>query len=230
MNALTEEERSYYSLVREAFEKLAPVYDLMTLPAVHLRDVAVGFAGAPAGSSVLDVATGTGSQAIAFARQGYAVTAIDLSEAMLRVARRKAGSDTVRFEAGDATGLRFGADGFDVVTTSFALHDMPPTIRERTLREMVRVARPGATILIVDYSLPVNALGRFLVYQLIKIYEGPYYEGFIRSDLRAALAASGVTVTGEQAALFGAARIWRGRKGRSRAGPPRESRMGPEAV
>ena len=213
MNTLTDEERRYYDLVQRAFEILAPVYDIIALPAARLRRAAVTFAGAPAGSSVLDVATGTGSQAIAFARRGYAVTAIDLSEAMLGVARRKAGSDTVRFEAGDATRLRFGADSFDVVTTSFALHDMPPSIRERALGEMVRVARPAGTILIADYSLPVNALGRFLVYRLIKLYEGPYYEGFIRSDLRASLAATGVTVTGEQAALLGAARIWRGRKG-----------------
>ena len=185
----------------------------MQPPAVRLWSCVVGFSGAPDGSSVLDVATGTGSQAIAFARSGYTVTAIDLSEAMLGVARKKAGSGTVRFEAGDATRLRFGTDSFDVVTTSFALHDMPPSIRERVLQEMVRVARPGGTILIVDYSVPVNVIGRFLVYGLIKLYEGPYYEGFIRSELRVVLAATGVTVTGEQAALLGAARIWRGQKG-----------------
>jgi demethylmenaquinone methyltransferase/2-methoxy-6-polyprenyl-1,4-benzoquinol methylase len=213
MRTIEEEERSYYAVVQEAFEKLAPFYDLMTLPAMRLRSRVVGFAGASAGSSVLDVATGTGSQAVAFARRGYNVTAIDLSEAMLGVAHKKAGSGLVRFEAGDATRLRFGTDSFDVVTTSFALHDMPPSIRERVLQEMVRVARPGGAILIVDYSLPVNVIGRFLVYGLIQLYEGPYYEGFIRSELRVVLAATGVAVTGEQAALLGAARIWRGRKG-----------------
>jgi demethylmenaquinone methyltransferase/2-methoxy-6-polyprenyl-1,4-benzoquinol methylase len=199
--------------VQEAFEKLAPVYDLITLPVVRLRNVVVNCAGSRPGSSVLDVATGTGSQAIAFARRGHPVTAIDLSEAMLDVARKKAGSATVRFEAGDATRLRFGAESFDVVTISFALHDMPEMIREKALKELVRVAKPGGTILIVDYALPVHTVGRLLVYRLIKLYEGPYYERFVRSDLRATLAATGVTVTGEQAALLGAARIWRGRKG-----------------
>ena len=212
MNTMTEEERSYYDLVQRAFKILAPVYDLIALPAARLRHAAVQFAAAPAGSSVLDVATGTGSQAIAFAYKGYAVTAIDLSEAMLEVARRKSGSDLVWFEAGDATRLRFATESFDVVTISFALHDMPTAIRERALQEMVRVARPGGMILIVDYSLPVSPMGRFLVYRLIRLYEGPYYEAFVRSDLRAALAARGVEVTGEQAGLLGAARIWRGRK------------------
>jgi demethylmenaquinone methyltransferase/2-methoxy-6-polyprenyl-1,4-benzoquinol methylase len=212
MSTMTEEERGYHALVLQAFEKLAPVYDLMALPVTRLRQIAVEFAGAPAGARVLDVATGTGSQAIAFARRGYAVTAIDLSEPMLAVARRKKDSALVRFEAGDATRLRFGTDSFDVVTISFALHDMPAAVRERALREMLRVARPGATILIVDYSLPGNAIGRWLVYRLIRLYEGPYYGAFVRTNLRADLEAMGVAVTVELPAMLGAARIWKGRK------------------
>lgn len=212
MSTMTEEERGYYALVLQAFEKLAPVYDLMTLPASRLRQIAVELAGAPAGARVLDVATGTGSQAIAFARRGHAVTAIDLSEPMLAVGRRKKDSDLVHFEAGDAARLRFGADSFDVVTISFALHDMPAAIRERALEEMLRVARPGATILIVDYGLPGNSIGRWLVYRLIRLYEGPYYEAFVRANLRAGLEAMGVAVTVELPALLGAVRIWKGRK------------------
>jgi demethylmenaquinone methyltransferase/2-methoxy-6-polyprenyl-1,4-benzoquinol methylase len=181
---MTDEERNYYALMLHAFKTLAPVYDLISLPFVRLRQTAVEFAGAPAGARVLDVATGTGSQAIAFARRGYAVTAIDLSEPMLAVGQRKKGSGLVRFQAGNATRLRFAADSFDVVTISFALHDMPAAIRERALMEMLRVARPGATILIVDYALPANPLGRRLVYRLIRLYEGPYYEAFVRFNLQ----------------------------------------------
>ena len=39
MSTMTEEERGYYALVLRAFEKLAPVYDLMTLPASRLRRI-----------------------------------------------------------------------------------------------------------------------------------------------------------------------------------------------
>jgi len=212
MTTMTDEERGYYALVLDAFEKLAPVYDLIAFPAARLRRAAVDFAAAPAGSQVLDLATGTGSQALAFAHRGYPVTAIDLSEAMLRVARKKRGSGAVRFEAGDATQLRFGPNSFDLVTISFALHDMPATVRRRALAEMLRVARPGATILIVDYALPGNPIGRWLVYNLIRLYEGPYYEAFVRMDLRTALESIGVAVTGELSALLGAARIWKCRK------------------
>jgi hypothetical protein len=106
---------------------------------------------------------------------------------------------------------------------------MPPTIRERVLREMTRVARPGGTILIVDYALPRNRLGRLLVYRLVNVYEGETYREFIRSDLRALLAKVGISLTGERTAVLGAAKVWKGRivsmpivtsqvKGRARGG------------
>jgi hypothetical protein len=66
--------------------------------------------------------------------------------------------------------------------------------------------------LIVDYGLPGNSIGRWLVYRLIRLYEGPYYDGFVRANLRARLEAMGVAVTVELPALLGAVRIWKGRK------------------
>jgi demethylmenaquinone methyltransferase/2-methoxy-6-polyprenyl-1,4-benzoquinol methylase len=226
---MNDAERDYNELVQRAFRAMAPIYDLMTIPIRRLRDEAVNFAGPEEGSAVLDVATGTGDQALAFARRGFRVTGIDLTDAMLERAVRKQGSEKVRFELGDATCLRFPTNAFDVVSVSFALHDMPPTIRERVLREMTRVAKPGGTILIVDYGLPRNRLGRFLVYRLVDLYEGETYREFIRSDLHALLAKVGISLTGERIAVLGAAKVWKGRivsmpivtsqvKGRARGG------------
>jgi len=220
METVTDAERDYNELVQRAFRAIAPIYDLMTIPIRRLRDEAVDFARPEAGSTVLDVATGTGDQALAFARRGFHVTAIDLTDAMLERAVRKQGSEKVRFELGDATCLRFPTHAFDVVSVSFALHDMPPTIRERVLREMTRVARPGGTILVVDYGLPRNRLGRFLVYRLVNLYEGETYLEFIRSDLNSLLARVGIFLTGERIAVLGAARVWKGRTEGSTVGSP----------
>ena len=66
------EEQEYYALTKKAFDFLAPMYNIMTLPLIHLRDQVVDFTNAPRGSAILDVATGTGQQAFAFARRGYA--------------------------------------------------------------------------------------------------------------------------------------------------------------
>jgi demethylmenaquinone methyltransferase/2-methoxy-6-polyprenyl-1,4-benzoquinol methylase len=159
---------------------------------------------------VLDVATGTGDQALAFARRGYQVTAFDLTDAMLARAARKRDADKVHFELGDATRMRFPSQSFDVVTVSFALHDMLPSIREQVLREMRRVVKPGGTVLIVDYGLPRNAIGRALVYRLICLYEGDTFREFAHSDLRTRLTDVGISVTEERAGVLGAARLLKG--------------------
>src|SRR5512138_3884609 len=100
------EEQAYYSLTRRAFGLLAPVYELMTLPLTNVREQVVDFAGARPGALVLDVATGTGQQAFAFARRGCRVVGLDLTDAMLAIARRHNKEGLVDFEQGDATRLR----------------------------------------------------------------------------------------------------------------------------
>jgi len=209
MEKLTSDEQEYYSLVEKAFESLAPFYDAVTLPISQTRNITVDFAGADTGSKILDVATGTGSQALAFAKRGYEVTGIDLTEAMLRVAKKKNQYLNLKFEIGDATDLRFGANSFDVACISFALHDMLPSIRERTLREMVRVVKPGGLIIIVDYSLPVHQVGRFLIYHLISLYESDFYRDFIHSNFAELLPRLGIEIIDELTILLSAGKIWK---------------------
>jgi ubiquinone/menaquinone biosynthesis C-methylase UbiE len=67
-------------------------------------------------SKILDLACGTGTHSIHFAKRGYEVVGIDLSKDMLDVARQKAKTEGVRAEflEGDIRDLRFDR-GFDVV-------------------------------------------------------------------------------------------------------------------
>jgi ubiquinone/menaquinone biosynthesis C-methylase UbiE len=130
---------------------------------------------------------------------------------------RKRDAAKVRFELGDATKMRFPSRSFDVVTVSFALHDMLPSIRERVLREMRRVVKPGGTILIVDYGLPRNGVGQALVYGLVNLYEGGTYREFIRSDLKSLLSRVGISVAEERAGVLGAARMWKAAAGGGRS-------------
>jgi len=195
-----DEERQYYLLVKQAFDVLAPIYDIVTIPLLTdklIRDRVVSFADARSGSRILDVATGTGKQAFAFGRRGYDVIGIDISEAMLKVAIRKNKYENVRFEGFDATNLAFEDNSFDVSCASFALHDMPLTIRERALKEMVRVTEATGMILIVDYALPQNKIGASLVRGLVELYEGAYYANFIESDLARLLSRIGVEIEGK---------------------------------
>jgi ubiquinone/menaquinone biosynthesis C-methylase UbiE len=206
------EEKEYYALTKKAFNFLAPIYNIMTLPLIGVRNQVVDLTNAPKGSTILDVATGTGQLAFAFAKRGYDVTGVDITESMLEIARKHNKDGLVKFEAADATHLRFEANSFDVSCISFALHDMPPKIREKVLQEIVQVTRPNGIIVIVDYDLPRNKIGSALIYRFITLYEGKNYKEFIVSSLDSLLMKTGIEVTEKVPFLFGAGKILKGFK------------------
>jgi demethylmenaquinone methyltransferase/2-methoxy-6-polyprenyl-1,4-benzoquinol methylase len=206
---------TYYQIVETAFAKMARYYDLIILPIAVVRERAADLIASGGRLRILDVATGTGAQAFAFARRGHNVVGVDLSDSMIRVAQKKNLHRIVTFEVADATHLPYPNDSFDVTTISFALHDMPLTIREKVLSEMVRVTKPQGRIVIVDYDLPRNRLGRFLIYRLVRLYERDYYTEFIKSDLGGLLRQVGIEIVQSHPVLLGAARIIKGLPSRS---------------
>ena len=207
-----DEKEEYYLTVKRVFAFLAPFYDIVTMPIARVRDRVVDFTNARSGSRILDVGTGTGKQAFAFAKKGHEVVGIDVSEDMLNVAKRKNSYKNVKFQIADAVRLPFEDSRFDVSCVSFALHDMLSVIREKALKEMVRVTKPKGMVVIVDYALPENIIGRFLIYHFVKLYEGKYYREFIKSELEAVLEKSGILIQEKLPLLLGAARILKGIK------------------
>jgi SAM-dependent methyltransferase len=93
-------------------------------------------AGVAAGTSVLDVATGTGHVAGAAAARGAHSVGVDISEEMLARARRRYGG--VEFALGDAEQLAFADDAFDAAVAAFLLHHVASP--ERVVAELARVA------------------------------------------------------------------------------------------
>lgn len=195
---------------------MAPFYDIVTKPFAGVRDKVVNLTNAKNGSKILDMATGTGKQAFAFAIKGFEVVGIDISEAMLTVANKKNNFSNVKFELADATKLPFDDNSFDVASVSFALHDMPLTIREKALKEMVRVTKTDGIMVIVDYALPKNKIGRYCVYNFVKIFEADYYINFIKSDFRGLLIKDGIEIKEEFPIVFGAGRIFKGINAKNR--------------
>jgi len=206
-------EDDYYPYIQETFKTLAPVYDLATWPISWIRTKVAKLANAGKPERVLDVGTGTGKQALAFAKRGHRVTGIDYSRHMLERSGRKNRFPNARFLRADAADMPFRKNTFDITCASFSLHEMPLPIREKVLGEITRVTRPGGTLVVVDYSLPRNRLGRFLVYNLVKLYESKYYREFIRSDLEGLLERLGIKVKTKISLPFNAARIWLGTVG-----------------
>jgi len=100
---------------------------------------------------VLDIATGPGYIAEAFARVSREVIGVDLTDAMLSIARERTqqrGVTNVSFRIGDAQNLPFESEEFDLAVSRLALHHVQNPLQ--ALREMTRVLRPGCTVLIED--------------------------------------------------------------------------------
>ncbi len=210
----TDEERAYYALSERVYRTFATFYDIVTVPFRAVRLTAASTVPIYPDARILDVATGTGAQARAFAARGGIVVGIDLSEAMLDVAQRKTSLKNVSFCRADAVDLPFPDQSFDLSSISFALHEMPRSIRERVVREMARVTKPGGSVILIDYALPENALGRGIVYQTVRLYECAPYTEFVRSDRSALLRRAGIEPVEHRAALLGAAAIDVGRRER----------------
>ena len=120
--------------------------------------------------TVLDLCAGTADLAIAAAageRPAKRVVGVDFSAAMLRVGKSKIDTtpwrgriDLVR---GDATEIPLGDGSVDAVTIGFGIRNVEDPAR--ACREIVRVLRPGGTLVILEFSLPRSAaLRRFYLW------------------------------------------------------------------
>jgi demethylmenaquinone methyltransferase/2-methoxy-6-polyprenyl-1,4-benzoquinol methylase len=154
--------------VGAVFSSVAPSYDLMNdLMSLGLHRVwkrfALEMSGVRAGSRVLDVASGSGDLAAAFAKRAGPTGQVwmtDINAEMLEVGRDKL-LDAGRFAPlarCDAEKLPFAGDRFDCVSVAFGLRNM--THKERALAEMARVARPGGRVIVLEFSRPWKPLAR----------------------------------------------------------------------
>jgi ubiquinone/menaquinone biosynthesis C-methylase UbiE len=140
-------------LVREEFTRQADAYAAapMIRDAEHIAMLIQIVAPAP-GSRVLEVATGPGHVALAFAKVCREVVGVDLTIAPLTIARRmrdERGITNARFEMADVENrLPFGDGEFDVVVCRFAVHHFAQP--EKVIAEMARVCRAGGTLALED--------------------------------------------------------------------------------
>jgi len=112
------------------------------------------------GTRLLDVATGPGYVAAGGAARGASVVGVDISLAMLELARQA--HPSIEFHRADAENLPFEAQSFSAVIGNFViLHLGRP---ERAAAEFARVLAPGGRVALTTWDLPVRmrVLGVFL--------------------------------------------------------------------
>jgi SAM-dependent methyltransferase len=105
-----------------------------------------------AGTSLLDVACGSGQLALIAARRGANVTGVDIATNSIEAARGRAAAEGLdaRFDEGDAEALPYAEGRFDVVATIFGAMFAPRP--ELVAAELVRVCRPGGTIAMANWT------------------------------------------------------------------------------
>jgi len=154
--------------VGDVFKSVAPSYDVMNdLMSLGLHRVwkrfALELSGVRAGSRVLDVASGSGDLAAAFAKRAGPTGQVwmtDINAAMLAVGRDKMVDRGIfpPLALCDAEKLPFAADTFDCVSVAFGLRNM--THKDRALAEMTRVTRPGGRVVVLEFSRPWKPLAK----------------------------------------------------------------------
>lgn len=147
---------------------------------------------APARSDeLLDVACGPGLVVCAFAPHVQSATGIDLTPAMLNQARRlqaERNLKNVSWVEGDVNRLPFADGAFSIVTSRYAFHHFAEP--GRVLSEMVRVTRPGGTILVVDSAPAPEKVKAFNAMERLR--DSSHQKALTVHEFAALFAAAGV--------------------------------------
>lgn len=145
--------------VRTMFDTIAPRYDLVNRIMTFRLDTrwrrrAIRTLALPAGSTVIDLASGTGDLCVDLRRVGIRPISFDLSFGMLSADRSgepRVQSDILRLPLPDSS--------VDGATCGFALRNLVDL--RSFFDELARVVKPGGRIALLDVGVPHNPVIRF---------------------------------------------------------------------
>ena len=192
--------------VLQHYNRFAGLYDFSEFIRRETRRKAINLSGWQPGEKVLDLCTGTGELALAFARNGAEVAGADIARGMLKRATAKSPGRNPTWVEIDATDLPFEAKSFEISSLSLALHHMPEAVQFRVLRELRRVTL--RRIVIIEPHTPANPR-LFALWAIVAslIDESEYMGEWVRQDFPSTCLAADLRVEFAQVSTLGLHRI-----------------------
>lgn len=188
------EEGAKKQQVSDMFNDIAPRYDLVNrvlsagIDRGWRKKAILELASDPLPQHILDVATGTGDMALMTARLLHPekITGIDISEGMLEVGREKVAkaalSTKIELRFGDSETINFADHSFDAVMVAFGVRNFEHL--EQGLSEILRVMKPGARLVVLEFSKPVVP-GIKHLYRLYMSVIAPQVAKWLKQDKKA---------------------------------------------
>jgi len=173
---------------------------------------------------VLDISTGGGHTALAFARFTPSVVALDVTVPMVQAARAfvaAAGVPGVRFLGADVEALPFRDRSFGTVTCRTAAHHFRSLLP--ALREVARVLRPGGSLLAEDIMGHDEEEAAGFMLEVERRRDPSHVRSFRQIEWTAFLRAAGLTVMDE--AIMPKVRTWEDWTRRSRMAPAAKAEL-----
>jgi ubiquinone/menaquinone biosynthesis C-methylase UbiE len=167
----------------DPYKRVAKIYDRIFEPLNSgLRALGVRMYPPFEGMSVLDVGCGTGIHLARYQKAGCNVYGIDLSPAMLEVARKRLG-EGANLRVGDASNMPYPDTEFDLILMFTVLHEMPHNVRSAVIDETKRVLKEDGRILLIDFHPgPIRPLKGWFYKSLITLVEftagGEHYQNY----------------------------------------------------
>lgn len=175
--------RPYTEHLQQYYRRdLNPYYEKIDDKWADIRQAVFEMAELSPGECVLDIGTGLGFQAAAIAARNHPTAGLDYVFDRVQLARQRQRIAGLHWIVGDAAQLPFAGNGFDVITISLALHDMPIDTIKMVLQEVRRVAR--RRVVIAEPRLPDRWLIRQLYRSIAILFdESVFIKDFLAADI-----------------------------------------------
>ncbi len=186
-----------FSHQAEGFDR-APVMN-----AAETLDALIELTPEGGGGRWLEVACGTGIVSRALAMRVGEVLGVDLTGAMLDVARRRAqsaGLANARYVVGDATDLALADACFDGAVTRFSLHHIP--VAGRVIGELARVVRRGGSVIIGDHVTDEDGAAAAWHQEIERLRDPSHWRCLTAARIRQLGHAAGLQLSAERLIAF----------------------------